>query len=92
MFEGGVDADIVSKSADVYTARKEFFWSRGYTAQKFADAIKVAIDKSFGPDAFQLVDKREIWKAFNGGGNATKNSHWMVKFKLNSTLNPAVKK
>jgi hypothetical protein len=80
--------DTVSKSGDIYTARRGFYFTNGFTSDKFAEKIKLAINKFMGGDSFELVDSHEIWKPFRGGASTAQNSHWLCKFKINPIENP----
>lgn len=69
-------ADTLSKKDDIYTARKQFFYTHGYTSAKFAENIKLAL-----PHAI-ILEHRERWRAFRGGASVGNSSHWEVKFKI----------
>lgn len=68
--------DTVSKKGDVYTVRKEFFYTGGKSATDLANRVLAAF-----PDA-KIVDKGETWKPFKGGASTANSSHWWVKFTL----------
>ena len=72
----GVYPDKISKKSGIFTVRKGFFYTHGYTAKKYRDAVKKAL-----PDA-QIIDYSEVWKAFKGGASIERQSHWFVKFKI----------
>jgi len=69
-----IGIDSCSKRSDVFTARKSFFYTHGYTADKFVDRVLKAF-----PDAI-ILDSGEVWKPFRGGASIAKQSHWFVKF------------
>lgn len=71
-----LDADTISKKGDVYTIRREFFYSHGGSSEGLANKVK----KVF-PNAV-IVDHGEHWAAFRGGASVAQSSHWWVKFKL----------
>jgi hypothetical protein len=60
----------------IYTARKGFFYTNGYTAENF-----VAKVLKHYPEA-QILDSGEIWTPFIGDAPVARQSHWFVKFTL----------
>ena len=74
-----LSCDLVTKHRGSYIAYKGFFYTNGYTAEKFADRVK-----SKFPNAI-IEEAREVWKPFVGGASLKKQSHWRVRFKLNVT-------
>lgn len=71
-----IGADTISKRNGVYTARKEFFYTKGKTA---ADFVKRVTDAYPGA---KILDSGEVWKPFKGGATTANSSHWFVKFTL----------
>lgn len=69
----------ISKRNGVYTARKEFFYTNGYTASMLADKIRAAYP------AAKILETAEIWKPFRGGASTANSSHWLVRFTLDGT-------
>lgn len=75
-----IGADTLSKKGEVYTARKQFFYRHGRTAENFAERIA----KEF-PNA--MIDSfSEEWHPFRGGANVANSSHWWVKFTLENEI------
>jgi hypothetical protein len=66
--------DTVSHKNGVFTVRREFFYTNGYTSVKLAETIMAAI-----PGA-EPIDHGEVWKPFRGGESTRNSSHWWVKF------------
>jgi hypothetical protein len=61
----------VSLSKGVFTVKKSFFYTFGYSSDKMWDKVKTLF-----PDAI-LIENRDDWK------NWPKISYFIVKFKLN---------
>lgn len=68
--------DTASTKNGVYTIRKGFFYTNGFTAEKLAERVLEAY-----PEA-KILDKGEVWKPFRGGASVAASSHWFVKFTL----------
>ena len=66
--------DTLSQKAGVFTVRRGFFYTNGFTAEKLAEKIKAAV-----PGAI-IIEQGEVWKAFRGGASVAQQSHWFVKF------------
>ncbi len=60
----------------VFTIRKGFFYTGGYTEQMLAAAVKKAF-----PTAV-ILESGEVWKSFRGGASVAAQSHWFVKFSI----------
>ena len=73
------DADQITKSGNVFTARLEHFYTFGKTDKDFRDYIQKEI-----PNA-EIIDSGDIWKPFKGGAPVHKSSHWFVKFRIKET-------
>jgi len=71
-----ITADSHSVKAGVFTIRRGFFYTNGYTAEKFAQRVKEAF-----PTAV-ILESGEIWKPFRGGASVASQSHWFVKFSV----------
>lgn len=71
-----IGADTIGQSKGVYTVRRGFFYTHGYTAEKMVEAVK-----HFVPNAV-IVDSGEIWKNFRGGDSVAQGSHFFVKFSI----------
>ena len=71
-----LSADSYSKKNNVFTVRREFFYTHGRTAEQFRDEVLKCY-----PTA-TIVDFGEVWKPFRGGASAANSSHWFVKFTL----------
>lgn len=69
-------ADSVSARDGGFTARRGFFYTHGYTADRFVAAVKTAV-----PGAV-VTDSGEVWKPFRGGAAVGQQSHWFVKFRV----------
>jgi len=74
--KGGVYPDQFFFKAGVYTVREGFYYTHGRSAEDLANEIKAAI-----PSA-EIVDCCEIWKPFIGGAPIERQSHWLVRFKI----------
>jgi len=69
-------ADSYSQKDGVFTVRRGFFYRMGKDTETFvADVLKAF------PSA-KIVDKGEVWIAFNGGASVANSSHWFVKFTI----------
>jgi hypothetical protein len=68
--------DTVSKRGNVFTVRKSFFYTNGYSSLGLANAIKVRLEN------VTIIDHGEKWADFKGGEDVAKQSHWWVKFSL----------
>lgn len=71
-----IHADTYSKNGDVFTIRREFFYTNGYSSDKLAALVLKKIPGT------QIVDHGEVWKPFRGGAPTAKSSHWFVKFSV----------
>lgn len=69
-----VAEDVIFFTDGSYRARKSFFYTHGYTAKKFEEAIKEAI-----PEA-KIINSGEHWAPFRGGASLGKQSFWYVDF------------
>lgn len=67
-------ADTHSVKNGVFTVRRGFFYSNGFSADAYAAKVLAAF-----PTA-TIVDCGEVWKAFRGGASVAQGSHWFVKF------------
>lgn len=72
------DADSYSVKNGVFTVRRGFFISGGFSADAYAAKVLNAF-----PTA-TIVDKGEVWKPFRGGASVAQQSHWFVKFTLDT--------
>lgn len=76
------DKSILTRNGDgLFTARDEFFYTHGKTAQDFADRITSRI-QAVTPYRVNIVHAYENRKPFRGGANTRANSHWEVQFQL----------
>lgn len=74
-------ADTVSVRGGVFTARREFFYTNGCTAEKFAKRVESEmVAAGYG---ITITGKGEVWKRFNGGASTKNSSHWWVTFTIN---------
>lgn len=71
-----IRADTTSVKHGIFTVRKGFFYTGGYTASRFEAAVKASF-----PTAV-IVDSGEVWKSFRGGASVAQSSHWFVKFSV----------
>jgi len=72
-----IRADSISKRKDgTVVLRREFFYTNGFTADKFVDHIMSKLI-NYGVSA-RIVDSGEIWKPFRGGSTTANSSHWFV--------------
>lgn len=71
-----LNVSTVSVKHGVFTIRKGFFYTGGYTEQMLAAAVKKAF-----PTAV-ILDSGSVWKAFRGGASVAQQSHWFVKFSV----------
>lgn len=60
----------------VCTIRRGFFYTNGFTAEKYRGRVLAAY-----PNA-DILDYGEVWKPFRGGASVAAGSHWFVKFRL----------
>jgi hypothetical protein len=67
-------ADSVSYRKGIFTARRGFFYTHGYTAEKFVANIRRQV-----PGA-QVLTSGEVWKNFSGRAPLNKQSHWFATF------------
>lgn len=74
-------ADTCSRKGDVYTVRREFFYTHGRSSHDFAEALKADIQAD-GKWVVTVLDHGEVWKPFRGGATTANSSHWWVKFTL----------
>lgn len=71
-----IRADTISRRKNgTVILRRGFFYTSGFTADKFADHIISELAK-IGTFA-SVVESGEIWKQFNGE-SAANSSHWFV--------------
>ena len=78
---GGVYPDVIGRNkAGNIMVRKGFFYTHGYTAEKFEASVKSALDKA--GIKYEIVDRGEHWVAFRGGASTSQQSHWYVEIKL----------
>ncbi len=68
----------LSKSKGLFVARRGFFYTHGYTAEKFAASVKAELAKQ-GVE-INVVETGEVWKPFKGSASVAQSSHWFVKF------------
>lgn len=71
-----VRTDTASVKNGVYTVRRSFYYTSGYTSDDLAAAVKKAL-----PGA-TVLESGEVWKAFRGSAPVAQQSHWFVKFTL----------
>lgn len=76
--------DDISGTNKQITFRREFFYSHGGSAEKFADETIKMLEK-LGIKG-TVVDKGEIRKPFNGGASTKNSTHWWVKVKIEKEL------
>lgn len=77
----GAVADSVGKKKDgTMVARRGFYYRHGFTAEKFEAAVTEALTAA--GLKFEVTDRYEIWKPFNGGASVAAGSHWGVEFKV----------
>lgn len=67
-------ADTYSLKNGVFTVRRGFFYTGGFTAEAFAQKVREAF-----PDA-TIRESGEVWKDFRGGAPVAQQSHWFVRF------------
>jgi len=67
-------ADSYSVKNGVFTVRRGFFYSGGFTADMFVAKVKATFPKAV------IVDSGEVWKSFRGSASVAQQSHWFVKF------------
>lgn len=72
----GADNVSHSKKDDTWTFRREFFYTNGYTSDKYADKIAASLLQI--PGHKSIVDHGEVWKPFRGGASTRASSHWYV--------------
>lgn len=73
----GVFPDVVSKNQQgQFVFRKEFFLTRGQSAQKYAEMIQAIIH------GVRIIKTEEIWKTFRGGAPTHQQSHFLVVFEV----------
>lgn len=70
------NADTYSFKGGVFTVRRTFFYTHGFTSDMYAAKVLAAFP------AATIVDQGEVWKAFRGGASVAQQSHWYVKFTL----------
>lgn len=71
-----LNLDTASHKDRVFTIRRTFFYTGGFTAEGYAEKVKAAF-----PNAI-ILGCGEVWKAFRGGASVAAQSHWWVKFEL----------
>lgn len=72
-----LSVDQVSLRYGVFTVRRGFFYTHGFTADGLVANVKAAF-----PNAC-IIDSGEVWKPFRGSASVAQQSHWFVKFTLN---------
>jgi hypothetical protein len=73
------DIQFVRKN-NTWIFRREFFYTHGCTAEKYAEAItKRLTDAGIN---HMILDSNEIWKPFRGGASTRASSHWAVEVKF----------
>ena len=83
--EGVVDTVGKNKVGNL-VVRREFFYTHGYTAEKFVQAVSAALNKA--DILYRVVDSGETWKAFRGGASTANQSHWWVEIQLQKIVKP----
>jgi hypothetical protein len=68
--------DSISQKNGVFTVRRGFFYTGGFTAEGYAAKVKAAF-----PNA-TILGCGEVWKPFRGGAGVAAQSHWWVKFEV----------
>lgn len=78
LLEGIVgSADIQQHSGGAWTFRRGFFYTHGYTAERYAADIMQKLQAAgLNP---KLLGSGEVWKSFKGGASIRAQSHWWVK-------------
>ncbi len=80
-------ADTVGrKKSGELIARREFFYTHGYTAERFAADIKGRLERA--GFTVSLGDSGEVWKPFRGGATTAQSSHWYAEFTAKETAKP----
>jgi len=77
LIKSEVRIDQITKNNEIYTIRKGFYYTHGFTTEKYINQVKRVF-----PNA-EIIDAGEIWLPFRGGASISRQSHWFVKFKLN---------
>jgi hypothetical protein len=73
--------DTLSQKDGVFTVRRGFFYTHGFTADGYAAKVQAVF-----PEA-TILEKGEVWKSFRGGASVVaRQSHWFVKFSFAETL------
>ena len=72
--EGRVAFSSLSRKGEVFTLRRGFFYTHGFTAEKYCEQVKTVF-----PTAV-IVDSGEIWKPFRGGAKVSAQSYFYVSF------------
>lgn len=78
-------ADTVGRNKEGnLVARREFFYTHGYSAEKFSQAVSSAL--SAEGIKHTIVDSGETWKPFRGGASVANSSHWWVEIRLEQQI------
>lgn len=73
-----LNPDSVSLKNGVFTIRRGFYYTNGFTADAYAAKVKAAFP------TVRILDSGEVWKPFRGGASVAASSHWYVKFEIPS--------
>jgi hypothetical protein len=77
----GGAADVVGRlKSGSFVARRGFFYTHGYTAEKFEARVKELAEKA--GFTVTIVESYEKWTPFRGGTSVSASSHWGVIFKV----------
>lgn len=73
-----IQADTYGFRNGIFTLRWGFFYTNGLTIANYVNLVKEKF-----PSA-KICDYGETWKEFKGGTSVANQSHWFVKFTLES--------
>lgn len=73
----GMRIDAITKKRNGnFVIMRGFFYTNGYTHEKFANSLKSILSDAV------IVDSYTIWKPFRGGASVKTQSHFGVEFNL----------
>ena len=64
-----------SKKTDTWIFRRRFYYTHGFTSDKWAMNISNALTIA-GVGPFTVINHGEVWKVFRGGASVRAQSHW----------------
>ena len=74
----GIADSVGRNKAGNFVVRRGYFYRNGMDSDKFADRVVQTL--AAANITVRVVESRDNWRPFKGGGTVAQNSHWFVEF------------